>query len=42
MLQVPSCREEAIMGTAGKSPFPEPWNKGKIVGQNALFKLKGN
>jgi hypothetical protein len=28
------------MGTAGNAVFREPWNKGKIVGQKAPFKLK--
>ena len=29
------------MGTAGSAISREPWNKGKIVGQKAPFKLKG-
>ena len=29
------------MGTSGNAPHREPWNKGKIVGQKAPFKLKG-
>ena len=28
------------MGTAGNAIHREPWNKGKIVGQKAPFKLK--
>ena len=28
------------MGTAGNTTRREPWNKGKIVGQKAPFKLK--
>ena len=28
------------MGNAGSSALREPWNKGKIVGQKAPFKLK--
>ena len=28
------------MGTAGNAVNREPWNKGKIVGQKAPFKLK--
>ena len=28
------------MGTAGNALYGEPWNKGKIVGQKAPFKLK--
>ena len=28
------------MGTAGNATHCEPWNKGKIVGQKAPFKLK--
>ena len=28
------------MGTAGSIAHREPWNKGKIVGQKAPFKLK--
>src|SRR3954454_25038199 len=28
------------MGTAGNAVHPEPWNKGKLVGQKAPFKLK--
>ena len=29
-----------IMGTAGGVVHREPWNKGKLVGQKAPFKLK--
>ena len=28
------------MGTTGNAAHREPWNKGKIVGQTAPFKLK--
>ena len=28
------------MGTAANATHPEPWNKGRIVGQKAPFKLK--
>jgi hypothetical protein len=28
------------MGTAARTTYREPWNKGKIVGQKAPFKLK--
>jgi hypothetical protein len=28
------------MGTSANTPHREPWNKGKIVGQKAPFKLK--
>ena len=28
------------MGTSAKATYREPWNKGKIVGQKAPFKLK--
>ena len=28
------------MGTAGNATSREPWNKGKLVGQKAPFKLK--
>lgn len=28
------------MGTAGNVVHHEPWNKGKLVGQKAPFKLK--
>jgi len=28
------------MGTAGHAAHREPWNKGRIVGQKAPFKLK--
>jgi hypothetical protein len=30
------------MGTTGINSLREPWNKGKIVGQKAPFKLKDN
>jgi hypothetical protein len=36
----PSTRWETIMGTEGSATSREPWNKGKIVGQKAPFKLK--
>ena len=36
----PSTRWETIMGTTGNATHREPWNKGKIVGQKAPFKLK--
>ena len=29
------------MGSVANAAHHEPWNKGKIVGQNASFKLKG-
>ena len=35
-----SIRWETIMGIAGTNALCEPWNKGKIVGQKAPFKLK--
>ena len=28
------------MGSTAKATYREPWNKGKIVGQKAPFKLK--
>ena len=28
------------MGSAANAAHREPWNKGKIVGQKAVFKLK--
>jgi hypothetical protein len=31
---------ETIMATPGNATHREPWNKGKIVGQKAPFKLK--
>ena len=37
----PSTRWQTIMGTTGNAAHREPWNKGKIVGQKAPFKLKG-
>jgi hypothetical protein len=36
----PSTRWETIMGTAANTTHRQPWNKGKIVGQKAPFKLK--
>jgi len=36
----PSTRWETIMGSAANAAHREPWNKGKIVGQKAPFKLK--
>jgi len=36
----PSTRWETIMGNTGVNALREPWNKGKIVGQKAPFKLK--
>src|SRR5436305_7766202 len=36
----PSTRWETIMGTAAIATHREPWNKGKIVGQKAPFKLR--
>src|ERR1044071_2693420 len=36
----PATRWETIMGTATNATRREPWNKGKIVGQKAPFKLK--
>jgi integrase len=36
----PSTRWEIIMGSATSTAHREPWNKGKIVGQKAPFKLK--
>jgi hypothetical protein len=35
-----STRWEAIMGTAANATFRAPWNKGKIVGQKAPFKVR--
>lgn len=35
----PSTRWETIMGSAADEAHREPWNKGKIVGQKAPFKL---
>ncbi len=31
---------ETIMGTSGTASLREPWNRGKIVGQKAPFKLQ--
>jgi len=31
---------ENILGTTQREPRPEPWNKGKLVGQKAPLKLK--
>ena len=39
-LRGPSTRWETIIGTAGNAAGREPWNKGKIVGQKAPFKVK--
>jgi hypothetical protein len=36
----PSTRWETIMGSAANAIHREPWNKGKIVGQKAPFKLE--
>jgi hypothetical protein len=36
----PSTRWETIMGASGNAVRREPWNRGKIVGQKAPFKLK--
>lgn len=36
----PSTRWETIIGATGNTAHREPWNKGKIVGQKAPFKLK--
>jgi hypothetical protein len=36
----PSTRWETIMGSVTKPVHREPWNRGKIVGQKARFKLK--
>jgi hypothetical protein len=38
--QGPSTRWETIMETSGITVHHEPWNKGKIVGQKAPFKVK--
>src|SRR4051794_13132461 len=35
-----STRLETIMGTVANAVRREPWNKGKIVGEKAPFKLK--
>jgi len=39
-LDGPSTRWETIVGTTANAAHREPWNKGKIVGQKAPFKLK--
>jgi hypothetical protein len=39
-VEKPSTRWEAIMGSDANVVHREPWNKGKIVGQKAPFKLK--
>ena len=39
MLGAPSTIWETIMKTSGASANHEPWNKGKIVGQKAPFKV---
>ena len=36
----PSTRWDTILGTTGDAFRREPWNKGKIVGQKAPFKVK--
>jgi hypothetical protein len=36
----PSTRWETIIGPTGSPIHREPWNKGKLVGQKAPFKLK--
>jgi hypothetical protein len=36
----PSTRWETIMGSVANAVHRGPWNKGKIVGQKAPFKLK--
>jgi hypothetical protein len=40
MLWDPSTRWETIMENSGITVHHEPWNKGKIVGQKAPFKVK--
>ena len=37
---LPSTRWETIMESNASAIHREPWNKGKIVGQKAPFKLK--
>jgi hypothetical protein len=37
---LPLTFEEFTMDEAVDRPHPEPWNKGKLVGQKAPFKLK--
>jgi hypothetical protein len=39
-LGCPSTRLETIMGSTGNANHREPWNKGKVVGQKAPFKVK--
>jgi hypothetical protein len=39
-LSRPSTRWETIMGNASDTVLRQPWNKGKIVGQKAAFKVK--
>lgn len=40
MLMDPSTRWETITGSSANTLSREPWNKGKIVGQKAPFKVK--
>ena len=40
MLCAPSIRWETIIETSGTSVHHAPWNKGKIAGQQAPFKVK--
>ena len=40
MLRGPSTRWETIVEAVANATHREPWNKGKIVGQKAPFKLK--
>jgi len=40
MLRSPSARWETAMDTSANEARHEPWNKGKIVGQKAPFKVK--
>jgi hypothetical protein len=39
-VELPLNLEEFTMDEAAVRPHPEPWNKGKLVGQKAPFKLK--
>jgi hypothetical protein len=39
-VELPLTLEEFTMDEAATRPHPEPWNKGKLVGQKAPFKLK--
>src|ERR1700719_405662 len=39
-VELPLTFEEFTMDEAVVRPHPEPWNKGKLVGQKAPFKLK--